>query len=143
MLKPSFKSIEGQSLGGVLLGGLACLYTIFTGDDGIPIDQVLAHAESAKEIAALYAQEATNAGASGLVGIGKAGVVLVFMYKMYSKFTDSRTDLKTTEIAEQGKLEVAKRMAGPTAAPIYSNTDVFESEDKGPSISIEKGEGDS
>ena len=135
MLKPSFKSIEGQSLGGVLLGGLACLYAIFTGDDGIPIDQILAHAESAKDIAAIYAQEATTAGASGLVGIGKAGVVLVFMYKMYSKFTDSRTDLKTAELAEQGKLEAAKSLA-----PIYND---IEAEDKGPSISIEKGEEDS
>ena len=95
MLKPSYKSLEGQSLGGVLLGGLACLYTIFTGDSTeIPIDALLGHAKTAKEVAAIYTQSSIDAGSVGLVGMGKAGVVLVFMYKMYAKFVDARTDLK-------------------------------------------------
>lgn len=99
MIKPSFKSLEGQSLAGVLFGGLACLYTIFTGDDSIPIEGILEHAQSAKDVAAIYAQEVASKSNAGYAGIGKAGVVLVFMYKMYSKFTDSRTELKKTEAA--------------------------------------------
>jgi hypothetical protein len=108
MLKQAYKSLEGQSLGGVLLGGLACLYVIFTGDDNASLDQVLAHAESAKDLAAIYAQEAVNKGSAGMVGLGKAGVVLAFMYKMYAKFTDSRTKLKAVEIEEEQKKETRK-----------------------------------
>lgn len=99
MLKASFKTLEGQSLGGVLIGGLALLYPVLTGDsEPIPLEQIMEHAETAKDIAEIYAQSAKDADLKGLVGLGKAGVILVFMYKMYSKFTDSRTKLKTTEL---------------------------------------------
>lgn len=141
MLKPSFKSLEGQSLGGVLLGGLACLYTIFTGDDAVPLDQILAHAESAKEVAAIYAQEATNTGASGIVGMGKAGVVLVFMYKMYAKFTDARTDLKASELEANAQLEVARKMIAKDI-PVESARAISITEKNEPSVSPEKREGD-
>jgi len=98
MLQKSFKSLEGQSLGGVLLGGLACLYTIFTGDaTEVPIEALMEHAKTAQDIAVIYQESALEVGSNGLIGIGKAGVVLVFMYKMYAKFVDARTELKKTQ----------------------------------------------
>ena len=97
MLKPSYKSIEGQSIYAVIGGGLVLLYEILAGSAGdvIPVEELLQHAQTAKDIAAAYHADVTT-----VEGWGTAKVIaiLTFIYKIYSRFTDSRTELKKKEM---------------------------------------------
>jgi len=95
MIKPSYKSLEGQSLGGVLLGGLFLLYEVLSDGNAKlpPAEDLINYANSAKEMADAIRASGTLDVAS-LSNMGKTGLILVFMYKMYDKFVDARTELK-------------------------------------------------
>lgn len=99
MLKPSFKTLEGQkSLGVMILGALYLVYDLFMGGKSSmpPMEEVLEVASSVKELSDFYAVEAQNY-ISEFADVGKTGIVVAFMYKIYAKFTDSRTELKKKE----------------------------------------------
>jgi hypothetical protein len=95
IIKPAYKSMEGQSLAGVLLGGLYLLKD-FLGNDAVQLpspEELVNYATTAKDIAvALKAGNAVNF--HELTGTTKTGIILFFMYKIYTKFLDSRTELK-------------------------------------------------
>ena len=95
MLKPSFKSVEGQSVYAVIIGALVMLYDILGGNNSVPVDQLIEHAKTAKEIAAAYG---INDVATGGWDTAKVVAILAFVYKIYSRFTDSRTELKKKEL---------------------------------------------
>ncbi|RKZ98626.1 MAG: hypothetical protein DRQ46_01610 [Gammaproteobacteria bacterium] len=96
MLKPSFKSIEGQSVLAIVLGGLVMLYELLAGDGGnnVPIDAIIEHAKNATEIAQAYKLDNIGNGWD----TAKVTVILAFIYKIYGRFTDSRTSLKKKEL---------------------------------------------
>jgi len=101
MLKPSRSSVEGQSAIGMLIAGAFFLYTILTSrhPELPPVEEVLKHAESAKDIAEAYNM---NGGSIyGLIDLGQSSVVIALMYKVYSKFTDSRTELKKKDMENE------------------------------------------
>lgn len=106
MLKPSFKSIEGQSVYAVVLGAMVLLYELFTGSDAssISIDTIMQQAESAKELASAY--QLSNIGEGW--GTAKVAVILAFVYKIYTRFTDSRTELKKKEMEMEELVEVSE-----------------------------------
>lgn len=92
--KPSYKSVEGQSLFGITGACIYFLYSILSGDGNsdVPVEDILKHAESAKEIAEAYVSGGTEL--SELADVGKSGVIFWFLYKAYAKFVDSRTEIK-------------------------------------------------
>lgn len=96
MLKPSFKSTEGQSLLAVVVGGMVLLYELLNGDasGGLHTEELLRHAETAKDIAAAYR---ANVNIEGW-GTAKVVAVLAFIYKMYGRFSDGRVELKKKEL---------------------------------------------
>ena len=103
MIKPAYKTVEGQSLGTVLVGGLYLLYENISNSNIKlpPKEDLLQYATSAKEIA--EALSATNlAGLESFVGLGKVGMILFFMYKIYTKFLDSRFELKKKDLEING-----------------------------------------
>ena len=92
VIKPAYKSLEGQSVAGVLLGGLYLLKD-FLGGDAIKLptpEELAAIASSAQGVAATL--QAGNF--AELAGTSKVGIILFFMYKIYTRFLDSRTELK-------------------------------------------------
>jgi hypothetical protein len=92
MIKPAYKTLEGQSLGAVILGGLALIQGQET-FKGVPTEDILKYAATAKDIAVAWHVNGIN-DLVPFVGLGKTGLILFFMYKMYIKFLESRTDLK-------------------------------------------------
>ena len=95
VIKPAYQSLEGQSLAGVLLGGLWLLKSILGSD----ITKVVSPDDLAKYTATIQgvvASVQTNNAAdlSSILDTGKSGIILFFMYKMYIKFLDSRTEIK-------------------------------------------------
>ena len=106
IIKPAYKSLEGQSLAGVLLGGLYLLKD-FLGGDSIQLhspEEMAKYAATAQEIAtALKAGNGLDLGA--ITSTGKTGFVLFFMYKMYTRFLDSRVELKKEAMKHRTKVD--------------------------------------
>ncbi|RKY10479.1 MAG: hypothetical protein DRP56_00855 [Planctomycetota bacterium] len=98
MLKPSIKSVEGPSLLGVIMGCLGILYYLVIGDSGpdVPVEDLLKHAGTWKEISEAYKLDVSNI--EGGWGTAKIFGILAFLYKMYGRFIDSRTELKKKEM---------------------------------------------
>ena len=96
VIKPAYQSLEGQALAGVLLGGLYLLKEVLGSDvvSKLPSPEELAkYANSAQEIAAaLHSGNAMDL--TALAGMGKTGIIVFFMYKLYTRFLDARTELK-------------------------------------------------
>ncbi len=95
MLKPSFKSLEGQSNIAILGIGFFLLYKLLIEKDasGPNMDEILKYATSAKDVAELYTIGNGTDGAD-IKDMGISGAVLMFMYKSFSDFLSSRTKLK-------------------------------------------------
>lgn len=96
MLKPAFKSLEGQSVTGVIVGSLFLLYQVLTGGepDTASVELMLSTATEAKEIAQAYAASVQTETLSELGSLGKTSAILVFVYKIWAKFNDGRIELK-------------------------------------------------
>ena len=95
VIKPAYKSLEGQSLAGVLLGGLYLLKD-FLGASSVQLpspEELAKYATTAQDIAAAL-KAGNNIDFTALASTGKTGFVLFFMYKMYTRFLDSRVELK-------------------------------------------------
>ena len=103
MLKPSFKSVEGQSVYAVIIGALVMLYDVLSGNgnNSIPVELLVEHAKTAKEIAAAYG--VNDVMTSGGWDTAKVVAILAFVYKIYGRFTDSRTELKKKELDIENK----------------------------------------
>ena len=117
MVKSSIQSLEGQSLGVIILSCVAGIYTIL-GDGNvppIPVEDLLKYADTVPAIVQAYSQEANNL--SDMVNGGKIIAILIFMYKIYDKFVKSRTILK----AEGAEL-IAKQVELETRARIYERS---------------------
>ena len=95
VIKPAYKSLEGQSLAGVLLGGLYLLKDFLGGDSvQLPSPEELAkYASTAQDIAAAL-KAGNGIDLTTIASTSKTGFVLFFMYKMYTRFLDSRVELK-------------------------------------------------
>lgn len=107
MLKPSIKSVEGQSFFTVVIGCLGLLYFLITGNslDNIPIEELLKHAKTVQDIKDAYS---TTVGFGGVWDTAKITAVLAFIYKMYGRFVDGRVDLKGREIDAKKEIELKR-----------------------------------
>jgi hypothetical protein len=96
MLKSSAKSVEGQSVYAVVIGAMVILYNLLVGGDssGVPVDDILKHAQTAKDIIEAYKLENIGGGWD----TAKVIAILTFVYKIFGRFTDSRTSLKKKEL---------------------------------------------
>lgn len=107
IIKPAYKSLEGQSLAGVLLGGLYLLKD-FLGDSSVQLpspEELAKYATTAQDIAtALKAGNGIDL--TALASTGKTGFILFFMYKMYTRFLDSRVELKKEAMKQVTKKSV-------------------------------------
>ena len=90
MIKSSIKSTEGQTMVATIIGGGYLLYSMLTGSEGTQIDL----APIAEQAVALNDVLTTT----DWTEMGTVGIVVTFIYKMYSKFTDGRITLKTKEL---------------------------------------------
>ncbi len=106
MLKPGIQTSEGKTSIGIIAAGCFFIYYILSSRYNImpPVDQVLANADTAVDIAKTYAAEIPLDVTSGnLYDTSTIMAVLFSMYKIYSKYTDGRVDLKKEEIIIKSK----------------------------------------
>jgi hypothetical protein len=100
-LEPSIKSTEGRSIIGFIVGGCYLLYQSFTDKlDPQVIEMVM---ENSTELLD------STLGIQSAFGMGKSGIVLFFLYKVYTEFLKSRTKLKEKDLdnkASQNSNEV-------------------------------------
>lgn len=113
-VKPSYKSVEGQSVGFSIVSVFTLIYNLLDQAE-FPIEQVLTKATTVEDIVSAYQ---AFAGANNIAhGINAASVasLLIFLFFVYSKFVDSRTEIKakaatpkpaSTELVEQIKAEL-------------------------------------
>lgn len=105
VVKPAYKSLEGQSLAGVLLGGLYLLKD-FLGADSVQLpspEELANYATTAQDIAAAL-KAGNTLDFTAITSTGKTGFVLFFMYKMYTRFLDSRVELKKEAMKHAPKI---------------------------------------
>ncbi len=88
MIKPSIKSLEGQSFLGLVATSLYLLHSIINSVTAIPITTISPFTETAEN----YTCEVLVQ--SGYIELGKIAIILIFIYKVYSTFTASRVALK-------------------------------------------------
>ncbi len=101
-MKSSFLTGEGWNTISVVLGGLWILHGHLSGGGTqLPVDQMLALAGSAQEIADIYKAAKEQAVTGGLSDLGQSGVILAFVYAVLRKFIESRTDLKKAMLESQ------------------------------------------
>ena len=114
MLKNSIKSLEGQSVVAILLAGGGALYLFITGDQlpEIPVEEILAHANSVSDIKEAYANDDAIQGATGFA---KISATLFFMYKIFNNFIDKRTELKKKELEIDASPKTIVVPANPAA----------------------------
>ena len=94
-IKPAYQSLEGQSLAGVLLGGLYLLKEVLgsNASNVVSPEALTKYANTVQEVAASV-QAGGMPDLTALASTGKSGIILFFMYKIYIKFIDSRTEIK-------------------------------------------------
>jgi len=104
MLKSSIESLEGKKSIAILIAGIAGIYYILKqkNPELPPMDDLLKHvgsvAELSKYYAGLEASGSISSPQNGAYDFGTIGAIIFGMYKVYSKFTDSRTNLKIADI---------------------------------------------
>jgi len=108
MLKPSWKSLEGQAVGTTLLSCLFILYNLLFNDSTAVNDNtlklLLEHAKSASDIANIYKDAYIS---NDMSKTGVTGGILFFLYFMISRFANLRNELKKQEIKN---IHVASQM---------------------------------
>jgi len=99
MLKPANKSLEGQSTAAVLVSCVGAIYYVLGDDKSISPETVATMTKSAQEFISVMS---TTHGSDDLLvqlkELGKLGMILAFMYKVYISFLNSRTELKKEEL---------------------------------------------
>jgi len=105
-LEPSYKSLEGQSLAGVLLGGLYLLKEILGSDVSkiVSPEDMAKYATTVQDVVASV-HSSNMPDLAALTSTGKSGIVLFFMYKIYTRFLDSRTELKKEALRNKASKE--------------------------------------
>ena len=99
MLKPANKSLEGQSTAAVLASCVGALYYILGDDKSVSPEAIAKLATTTQDFVSVIS--ATPNGVAILTQLkelGKLGMILLFMYKVFISFLNSRTDLKKEEL---------------------------------------------
>lgn len=111
MLKPSFQTLEGQAAAVLLGAGLVFLYFTITGNSHFDPSHVINQVDlilknpQINSIAGVSAyQQAVTV--SDTFDLGKIGAILLFVYKVWSKFSEYRTDLKKKDVELQVQTKV-------------------------------------
>ena len=96
-IKPAYQSLEGQSLAGVLLGSLYLIKEILGNDisSKLPSPETLnKYADTVQDVVTSLHSTNNITDLAALTSTGKTGIIVFFMYKLYTRFLDARTDLK-------------------------------------------------
>lgn len=104
MLKPARSSLEGQSVVGIIAVCAYLLYQVISSMNPNlpPAEDLLKHAQNAKDIAEAY--QLSGDWVKESAGLLQSGAILTFLYKILTKFIDVRSDLKKTEMDVKAKL---------------------------------------
>lgn len=99
-LKPSIKSVEGVGFTTMIIACLGLLYTIFfAGVGDLPgLEEMLEVAESTADIAEAYKGQVDWIGKT--IGLGQESALLVFLYKLFTRFSGDRSELKKTALLQ-------------------------------------------
>ena len=111
MIKPSFKTLEGQAAAVLLGAGLVFLFFTISGNSHFDpahvvnqVDLLLKNPQINSAAGASAYQQAVTV--SDTFDLGKIGAILLFVYKVWSKFSEHRTDLKKEDVALQVQTKV-------------------------------------
>lgn len=100
-IKPAFKTLEGQiTIGSVFTSVSMAAYVAYSSivPEPIPFDKIFDKAQSAKEIAEVYAMLRGSDLNSLLESMGIIGSLLTFAFKSLGTLSNSRTILKQEAI---------------------------------------------
>lgn len=129
MLKSGLKTSEGKTSLGIITAGAFFIYYILSNRYNTPsIENILANAESAVDIAKAYADNSQSdmSNISGDAFDTSAIVALLFgMYKTFSKYSDDRVSLKKEEV----KLKATLAANAQTNASVNGPTVNVQPED--------------
>lgn len=107
MLKPSIKTLEGNSaLGSIAVAVIAAVSVAFPDSNiaSMSPEEVIAGAKSAAELAEGLRYQLAERALDHVARYGFAGGLLVFAYKVWSRFATDRKELKRAEM-EAGRNE--------------------------------------
>ena len=96
MASTSFKSGEGLGMWGTLLGGGYLIFDIISnGNADVITNQVISLSDTplGESVEAVLQT-------GDWTGMGTVGIICTFIYKVYAKFTESRTEVKKIELAK-------------------------------------------
>lgn len=99
MLKSANKTLEGQSTAAILASGIGALYFILDESKSVSPEHIAQVAKTTQEfVSAIATVPGSDVLFIQLKELGQLGLVLGFMYKVFTSFLNSRTELKKEEL---------------------------------------------